>query len=200
LFYILKKPISKEFIPLLNDLTKEKFILVTCHRNENIKHLKSISNGILKIISNFKIKIIFSVHLNPKIRKIIFSKLGNVENVQLINPVPYQLFIHLMKKAHLIMTDSGGMQEEGLGSRKLNSLVVSLGIPTLILRKETERIESIESGVIRLIGTNAEQIYTETMKLLKDEELYKKMSNIKFPYGKGNTSKKILKILDTLIQ
>eukprot|EP01080_Neovahlkampfia_damariscottae_P005814 gene5814-9637_t len=148
---VLNEPIkSTKLKEKLNYLTKGKYILVTCHRNENIVKLKSICKSILKIISTFKnLKIIFPVHLNPN------------ERIILIEPLSYKLFVHLMKKSYLILTDSGGIQEE----------VVTLGKPTLILRNETERIDSINSGVIKLIGTEEDNIFKETMKLLTDKKL-----------------------------
>lgn len=166
---------------------KEKIILVTCHRRENFKKpIINICKALKSIALNNKdIKIIFSVHPNPNVKKIVFKTLKKIKNIILSKPLTYEKFIHIMKMSYLIITDSGGIQEEA----------PSFGIPVLIIRTKTERPEAINAGVSKIIGTGTNNIVKITNRLLKNEKYYKKIAKISYPYGRGNSAKKIINII-----
>ena len=131
------------------------------------------------------IQIVFPVHLNPKVRIPVNQILSGLSNLHLFEPMEYQKFIHLMSISNIILTDSGGIQEEA----------PSLGKPVLVMRDCTERIEALSAGSIKLVGTNSKKIIEETMTLLDDRDQYLKMAQVKNPYGDGTASEKILKAL-----
>ncbi|MEM5810047.1 MAG: UDP-N-acetylglucosamine 2-epimerase (non-hydrolyzing) [Candidatus Aenigmatarchaeota archaeon] len=165
----------------------KRTILVTAHRRESFgKDFESICKG-LKMIAddNPNVQIIYPVHLNPNVQKPVRKILSNSKNVHLIKPLDYLSFVWLMNKSYIILTDSGGIQEEA----------PSLGKPVLVMRKTTERPEGIEAGVARLIGVKTESIYFETMELLNNEILYQKMSRAVNPYGDGKASERMIEIL-----
>ena len=163
------------------------FILVTGHRRENFgqgfinicKALKEIA------LKNPQIDIIYPVHLNPNVQKPVKKLLSNIKNIYLINPLQYEEFIYLMDKSYLIITDSGGIQEEA----------PSLGKPVLVMRNTTERPEAVEAGTVKLVGTDRKKIIKETQKLLDDKEYYNKMSKSHNPYGDGKASQEIVRFL-----
>jgi len=165
----------------------KKIILLTSHRRENWgKPLENICKAVLEIANTFKdIEIVFPVHLNPNVRNIVFKYLNGKNNIHLIEPLKYPDLVWLMSKSYLILTDSGGIQEEA----------PSLGKPVLVLRNVTERTEIIEAGCGKLVGTNKESIVKNVIKLLTDKNEYQKMSKAINPYGDGTTSKKIVRIL-----
>jgi UDP-N-acetylglucosamine 2-epimerase (non-hydrolysing) len=177
------KNIQKKF-----GLENKKYILLTLHRRENHGEImKGILSGIKKYLSENKdFYLIYPVHLNPNVRKIVKQELGNVERVILTDPLSYIEFVSLMQGSHYIMTDSGGLQEEA----------PHIGKPVLILRNETERPEAIKSGVAELVGTNPEKIY-ETMKTLETDK-YLTMSESKNPFGDGNASKRIIDFIKNI--
>lgn len=168
------------------DLNK-KIILVTGHRRENhgqgfidiCKALKQIAEA------NSNIEIIYPVHLNPNVQKPVYSLLDQVDNVKLIDPLSYPAFVWLMEKSFLILTDSGGVQEEA----------PSLGKPVLVMRNTTERPEAIEAGTVVLVGTDTNRIIEETKKLLLDKTLYEEMSMRHNPYGDGKACERIVQTL-----
>lgn len=164
-----------------------KFIVVTVHRRENIgEKLGNIFTALKTLASqNQDVDIVFMVHLNPKVRKRIKDLSNGPSNIKLIEPLDYDLFIYLISKSHLILTDSGGIQEEA----------PCLGKPVLLLRDNTERPEAIESGTVKLVGTETTVIVNETEKLLTDVELYRKMSQKSHLYGAGNACNKIVDFL-----
>ena len=165
----------------------KKIILVTCHRRENFgKPFEEICNAILKIADNFKdgVEIVYPVHLNPNVKEVA-HKILNRSNIKLINPLEYQELIWLMNKSYLILTDSGGIQEEA----------PSLGKPVLVLREVTERTEGVDTGTAILVGSNKNNIILETTKLLTNKEHYNQISKTSNPYGDGSTSETILSIL-----
>lgn len=166
---------------------KDKIILVTVHRRENFgEPLNNIINSLLSLVDrNNDITIIFPVHPNPNIRKIVFERLKH-PRIKLIEPTDYITFCNLMNDSFLIITDSGGIQEEA----------PSLGVPVFVLRDYTERPESIDCGTSKLIGTNQKSIVDNVENLLSDGLLYNKMSSMKSPYGDGKSSTKILNILN----
>ena len=164
-----------------------KFILVTGHRRENFgRGFLNICKA-LKILveKNPDINILYPVHLNPNVRKPVNELLSNVSNIKLVEPFQYEEFIYLMSKSYLILTDSGGIQEEA----------PSLGKPVLVMRDATERPEAVEAGTVKLVGSDQDNIIKEVQKLLNDKSEYQKMSKAHNPYGDGNASEKILNIL-----
>ena len=166
---------------------KTKYILVTSHRRENLgSGIIDICISLLRIATEFpEILIIFPVHLNPKISNVVYEKLSDIINIKIINPQKYSAFVELMSSAYLILTDSGGIQEEA----------PSLNIPVLVLRDTTERPEAIDTGAVKLIGTNTETIFTETSKILKNKATYEKMAQGINPFGDGKCSERIIKHL-----
>jgi len=164
-----------------------KFILVTGHRRENFgQGLLNICEA-LKVLSknNPDINVLYPVHLNPNVRKPVNKLLSNVSNIKLVEPFQYEEFIYLMSESYLILTDSGGIQEEA----------PSLGKPVLVMRDTTERPEAVEAGTVKLVGSDQDNIIKEVQKLLNDNSEYQKMSKARNPYGDGNASEKILNIL-----
>ena len=168
-------------------IKSEYLILVTAHRRENWgEPLHRICKAIKNIaINNPKVQILFAVHKNPIVREIVFPELDNVERVSLIEPPDYVPFVHLMKHAYLILTDSGGIQEEA----------PSLGKPVLVMRETTERPEGIEAGNALLVGTDINVISSKTQELINDQQSYLRMSQVKNPYGDGKASEKIWQII-----
>ena len=178
---------------ILNKLNVEenKYILVTVHRRENWgSSIKNISKSILEVISkNKKLKFVFPLHKNPLVRKSFKNYLGSSKNVILIEPLPYLDFICLMKTAYLVLTDSGGIQEEA----------ATLGKPTVILRNSTERPEVLAKGNACLVGSDPEKIIITLNSLLNDKEKYLSMSKKNKDFGDGKTSDFVVtKILDFL--
>ena len=167
-----------------------KTILMTSHRRENFgEPIREICKAILELVkNNDDIQVVYPVHPNPNVRKPVYELLDNVERVHLIEPLEYAQFCSLMKKAHIILTDSGGVQEEA----------PSLGKPVLVLRDTTERPEAIEYGTVKLVGTDKAKIVSTVEKLLKDEVEYKKMSEAINPYGDGLASKRIVEVLKAI--
>lgn len=160
-----------------------KMILVTAHRRENWgARLKSICEALRQIAAaDPDVRIVFAVHRNPIVREIVFPELEAADRVLLIEPPDYVPFVHLMKAARLILTDSGGVQEEA----------PALGKPVLVLRETTERPEGIEAGCAKLVGTNAADIESETLRLLRDQAAYSTMSRAVSPYGDGHAAERI---------
>lgn len=173
---------------LLNNLDyNKKIILMTSHRRENIgQPMVNIFTAVKDIVDKYSdVEVIFPMHLNPKVRDIANSILGNNNRIHLIEPLDYEPFTNLEAKVHLIVTDSGGLQEEA----------PTLGIPVLVVREETERPEGIEAGTARLVGTDYKLIF-ETMDLLLSNNIeYEKMAKAVNPYGDGNAAEKIVEIL-----
>ena len=170
----------------------KKIILVTAHRRENHgQGFINICNAIKDIANNNKeVDIVFPVHLNPKINDVANKLLRNIPNVFLIKPLSYEQFILLMSESYLLVTDSGGIQEEA----------PSLGKPVLVMRESTERPEALEAGTIRLVGSIPEKIVMEVNNLINNNSLYKKMQNSNNPYGDGKASYRIVDFFKKLIQ
>lgn len=162
-----------------------RLILVTAHRRENHGGpLLSICHAIREIACRYRNEVWFAypVHLNPNVQKIVYPVLNGIDNISLIRPLDYATFVHLMKKAYLILTDSGGIQEEA----------PSLGKPVLVLRETTERPEAVKAGTVAMVGTGTERIVAETVRLLEDQAAYRKMSRAVNPYGDGRASERIV--------
>ena len=174
--------------PLLNSLDyNKKIILMTSHRSENIgKPMENIFSAVRDIVNKYDdVEVIFPIHLNPKVRDIANKILGNNDKIHLIEPLDYEPFTNLEAKVHLIVTDSGGLQEEA----------PTLGIPVLVVREETERPEGIEAGTAKLVGTDYKLIYNTIDLLLSNRDEYEKMAKAVNPYGDGNAAEKIVQIL-----
>ena len=184
LYVVENKKANLDFINLNSDL---KTILLTSHRRENFgKPLENICYAIKELIEKHKdIQVVYPLHLNPNVRNTVKPILENVERVKLIEPLDYVPFCNLMKKSHIILTDSGGVQEEA----------PALGVPVLVLRDETERPEALEYGGVCLVGTDKEKIANKVSELLLNEEIYEKMSKAVNPYGDGKACQYIEKII-----
>lgn len=165
----------------------EKFILVTSHRRENF------GAGFSKICSAIKtlatlypsVHFVYPVHLNPHVHNAVNKILGNLDNVHLLKPLEYESFVYLLKHAYLVLTDSGGIQEEA----------PSLGKPVLVMRDVTERPEAVEAGTVELVGANRKRIVDSVSRLLDDDEYYQVMSRAHNPYGDGNACAHIVEFL-----
>ena len=163
-----------------------RLVLVTGHRRENFgAGFEQICRALARIGAREDVEVVYPVHLNPNVREPVFRLLGGHPNIRLIEPLDYLSFVHLMTEAHIILTDSGGIQEEA----------PSLGKPVLVMRGTTERPEAVESGTVRLVGTDADRIADETARLLDDEEAYAAMARVHHPYGDGHASRRILEDL-----
>lgn len=169
------------------DFENKRVITVTCHRRENLgENMENIFSAIKRLADEFAdLEIVYPMHLNPKVREIAGRILADTGNVHLINPLEYQPFVNLMAKSYLIITDSGGMQEEA----------PSLGKPVLVVRKETERPEAVEAGTVKLAGVSEEEIYNLAKELLVDKNAYDKMAKAVNPYGDGTACAQIVKAL-----
>lgn len=174
---------------LLNDIdfSGSKIILVTAHRRENLgKPLEDICDALLRVVTdNPDAQIVYPVHLNPAVRDTVFRILGNHDRIHLIDPLDVDELHNLMKRCYMVMTDSGGLQEEA----------PSLGKPVLVLRTETERPEAVEAGTVQLAGVDRDTIYRMANELLRDEAAYHKMSKAVNPYGDGQASRRIVEAL-----
>lgn len=156
--------------------TEKRLVLVTGHRRENFgAGFEAMCQALKAIASQPGVQVVYPVHLNPQVQEPVRRILGSVHNVHLIEPQDYLPFVYLMKRSHLILTDSGGIQEEA----------PSLGKPVLVMRDTTERPEAVAAGTVRLVGTDTDRIVTETHRLLNDEAAYRQMSFAHNPYGDG---------------
>ncbi len=181
----LKTTVSEKYShPDLDWVEGSRLILVTAHRRENLGDpMRRIFKAIAKIVEEFPdVKVIYPVHLNPKVQEVAQEILGENERVRLIEPLDVLDFHNFMERAYFIMSDSGGVQEEA----------PSLGKPVLVLRDTTERPEGIKAGTLKLVGTETEDIYEAAKLLLSDKEIYQKMATAKNPYGDGFASKYIV--------
>ena len=172
---------------IIDKIGNDRIILLTAHRRENLGDtMKNMFLAIKKIVEEFNdVQVIYPVHLNPKVRDVADEILGDNKKIHLIEPLNVVDFHNFMEKSYIIMTDSGGIQEEA----------PSLGKPVLVLRDTTERPEGVEAGTLKLVGTNKDNIYEATKELLTDKELYKAMSTALNPYGDGFASKYIVDII-----
>jgi UDP-N-acetylglucosamine 2-epimerase (non-hydrolysing) len=167
----------------------KKIILVTGHRRESFgAPFEDICLALKEIAQQKDVGIVYPVHLNPNVRKPVFKILKNLPNIHLIEPLDYPSFVWLMNKSYLILTDSGGVQEEA----------PSLGKPVLVMREVTERTEGVDAGTAKIVGTERGKIVLETMKLLKNRSEYERMAKAGNPYGDGKASGRIVSILKRL--
>ena len=175
--------------PLAHLPADKRWILVTAHRRENFGAPLERICAALEILARRyadRIHLIYPVHLNPNVDHPVRSLLGQVENISLLPPLDYLPLVHLLKRCDLVLTDSGGLQEEAPG----------LGKPVLVFRDVTERPEGVQSGTVRLVGSDTDRIVTETARLLDDRSEYERMSKAVNPYGDGYAAKRIAKILE----
>lgn len=189
---ITKMPPPSEILDLAKQwgLSKgdKRLVLVTAHRRENFgQPIKNICTALKGLAEHYgdQLVIVYPVHLNPNIQEPVRQLLGNVPNIFLVEPLEYLPLVHILKQAYVVLTDSGGIQEEATGLEK----------PTLVLRNKTERPEGVEAGVLRLVGTNSEKIFIETCRLLDDEVEYGSMSHASNPFGDGHAAKRIVQAL-----
>ncbi|WP_298462017.1 non-hydrolyzing UDP-N-acetylglucosamine 2-epimerase [uncultured Mitsuokella sp.] len=166
------------------DFAHKRVILVTTHRRENLgEPMRHVYKALKALTEEFDdVEIVFPVHKNPKVREVVNAELGGLEKVHLIDPLDYEPFANLMNKAYLILTDSGGVQEEA----------PALGKPVLVLRDTTERPEAVLAGTVKLIGTDRERVYAEAKKLLTDKDEYSRMAEAVNPYGDGQAARRII--------
>jgi UDP-N-acetylglucosamine 2-epimerase (non-hydrolysing) len=165
-----------------------KIILVTAHRRENFgEPLEAIFSALIKIAEEHtdEVHLVYPVHMNPNVRNPAQDMLASIANVSLLEPLDYLPMVHLMKRAYLILTDSGGIQEEA----------PALGTPVLVLREKTERPEAIEAGTARLVGTDTARIVNETQTLLHDAQEYEKMAMAVNPFGDGHAAERVVEAL-----
>lgn len=169
------------------DFHKKRLVLLTAHRRENLgKPLENICYAIKHLVEeNRDIQVVYPVHLNPAVRSIVYKILGNVERVYLTEPIDVEDMHNLMSQSFLIMTDSGGLQEEG----------PHFGIPVVVLRTETERPEAVEAGTVVVAGTKEEEIFEIANTLLNNTQVYEKMAHAINPYGDGHASERIVEAL-----
>jgi len=164
-----------------------RIVLVTTHRRENWGNsMRNIYEALLDIVNEFPdVEVVFPVHKNPVVREVAEEMLQGRERFHLIEPLDYEPFAHLMNCCYMVMTDSGGLQEEA----------PSLGKPVLVLRDTTERPEAVEAGTVKLVGTNRDKIYQEAKRLLTDSREYEQMARAINPYGDGKAARRIAKIV-----
>ncbi|MBA4381375.1 MAG: UDP-N-acetylglucosamine 2-epimerase (non-hydrolyzing) [Sideroxydans sp.] len=184
----LNSSLAKQFAFLDPNL---RTILITGHRRENFgKGFEDICKALAKLAARKDIQLVYPVHLNPNVQEPVRRLLGNIPNIHLIEPLDYLPFVYLMNRAYLIITDSGGIQEEA----------PSLGKPVLVIRDTTERPEAVAAGTVKLVGTDAERIYKETNVLLDDAVAYQSMSVAHNPYGDGVAARRIVDVLSSAVK
>ncbi len=172
--------------PVLNgiDYRKNRVFVVTTHRRENLgEPMRDIYSALRAVVELYSdVVIVFPVHKNPKVREMVESVLGGLPRVHLVDPMEYAPFVNLMNRAYLILTDSGGLQEEA----------PSLGKPVLVLRNTTERPEAVEAGTVKIVGTQRDAVFSACKKLLENASEYDKMASAVNPYGDGKASARIM--------
>lgn len=169
------------------DFQNKRIILVTTHRRENLgEPMRHVYKALKQLTEEFDdVEVVFPVHKNPKVREVVNEELGGLAKVHLIDPLDYEPFANLMHRAYLILTDSGGVQEEA----------PALGKPVLVLRDTTERPEAVDAGTVKLIGTDRERVYEEAKKLLTDKAEYSRMAESVNPYGDGKAAARIIQAI-----
>lgn len=169
------------------DFQNKRIILVTTHRRENLgEPMRHVYKALKQLTEEFDdVEVVFPVHKNPKVREVVNEELGGLAKVHLIDPLDYEPFANLMHRAYLILTDSGGVQEEA----------PALGKPVLVLRDTTERPEAVDAGTVKLIGTDRERVYEEAKKLLTDKAEYSRMAESVNPYGDGTAAARIIQAI-----
>jgi UDP-N-acetylglucosamine 2-epimerase (non-hydrolysing) len=189
--YVSKQDEPEEVKKLIRELGirnpgKQKLVLVTAHRRENFgQPLEDVCAALIQLARRGDVEIVYPVHLNPNVQEPVNRLLGNVKHITLLPPLDYLPLVHLMKHATLILTDSGGIQEEA----------PAFGIPTLVLREVTERPEGVAAGTLKLVGTETRRVVEESARLLDNPTEYEKMARAANPYGDGHAAGKIIAAL-----
>ena len=185
-------PLHSPRLPQTTEVARQpdsgpRLVLVTAHRRENLgEPLQNICKAILAIVrSNPDVHVVYPVHLNPLVQKPVRRLLQGQDRVTLLDPLDYEAFVHVMARAYMVLTDSGGVQEEA----------PVLGIPVLVMRSETERPEAVEAGTVKVVGTEKASIAGEAQRLLDDREAYQAMARAVSPYGDGHAAERIVNIL-----
>ncbi|CEE03049.1 UDP-N-acetylglucosamine 2-epimerase [Caldibacillus thermoamylovorans] len=184
----LKTTVTKNYQhPVLDKIGQDRMILLTAHRRENLgEPMRHMFRAIKRLVDEFdNLQVVYPVHLNPSVREVADEILGNDERIHLINPLEVIDFHNFLSRAYIILTDSGGIQEEA----------PSLGIPVLVLRDTTERPEGIEAGTLKLAGTDEQNIYNLGKELLTNKSEYDRMSMASNPYGDGRASSRIVDVI-----
>ena len=184
----LKTTVKEEYShPVLDKVGTDRLVLMTAHRRENLgEPMRNMFRAIKRLVEKYSdIQVVYPVHMNPVVREIANDILGNDSRIHLIEPLDVIDFHNFASRAHLILTDSGGVQEEA----------PSLGVPVLVLRDTTERPEGIEAGTLKLAGTDEEVIFSLADELLSDEEAHAKMAKASNPYGDGEASRRIVEAI-----
>jgi UDP-N-acetylglucosamine 2-epimerase (non-hydrolysing) len=192
---IVNRPVPQDVVDLVEELgigQKKRLVLITAHRRENFGHpLENICQAVHQLVARYgeSIQFVYPVHPNPNVRNPVYKSLGGLSSVHLMNPLDYLPLVHLLKLSTLVLTDSGGIQEEA----------VSLGKPTLVLRDKTERPEGLDSGILKLVGTETENIVTETIRFLDTGE---KWADSKFvnPFGDGQAALRIVNCIQSALE
>ena len=185
--FVSKQSEPQEITQLVQEkLTSSKLILVTAHRRENFgKPMEDICHALKELSQEAGVEIVYPVHLNPNVQEPVNRILKDVDHITLLPPLDYLPLVHLMKHATLILTDSGGIQEEA----------PAFGVPTLVLRDVTERPEGVKAGTLKLVGTETSHIVEEAKRLLYDKSAYAQMAKAANPYGDGHAAEKIIQTL-----
>jgi UDP-N-acetylglucosamine 2-epimerase (non-hydrolysing) len=183
--FVSKQPEPQDITELVaTKLKNKKLILVTAHRRENFgEPLENICRALLELAKRGDVEIVYPVHLNPNVQEPVNRLLKGTDHITLLSPLDYLPLVHLMKHAKLILTDSGGIQEEA----------PAFGVPTLVLRDVTERPEGVDAGTLKLVGTETSTIVHEAKRLLEDKSAYTEMAQAVNPYGDGHAAEKIIR-------
>jgi UDP-N-acetylglucosamine 2-epimerase (non-hydrolysing) len=182
---VAEKPVPVKIQELLNKTDGRRILLVTAHRRENFgQPLENICAALQNLAETYKddIQIVYPVHLNPNVQHVVYPRLGNIANVTLLPPLDYLPMVQLMKHAALVLTDSGGIQEEAPG----------FGIPVLVMRATTERPEGVQAGTVKLVSTETKDILEQTQLLLENQQEYTRMAQSANPYGDGQAAGRIV--------
>ena len=186
LYYVAEEETPTMVADLISGLESRRLVLVTAHRRENFgEPLKNICAALKSIAARGDVEIVYPVHLNPNVQKPVHRLLGNIRNITLLPPLEYLSLVHLMKKSSLILTDSGGIQEEA----------PAFGVPVLVLREVTERPEGVQAGTLKLVGTKRQKIINESNYLLNDPKAHSAMAQAVNPFGDGHAAKNIVEVL-----
>lgn len=168
----------------------KRTILLTSHRRENLGTMRSVFRAIHRITrTNDDVQIVFPIHKNPKVHEMAFGEIGDSKDIHIIEPLEYEQFIQAMNKSYLVITDSGGIQEEAPG----------LGKPVLVTRNTTERPEGVAAGTLKLVGTSEELIFQQAQHLLTNKHAYEQMAAIKNPFGQGDSAEQIVNFIKETI-
>ena len=189
LHFAAERPFDISHSPLAGIPPQKRWVLVTAHRRENFgAPLERICEALRELAGRYAgtVQLIYPVHMNPNVDKPVRKMLGRIENISLLPPLEYLPMVHLMKRCEIVLTDSGGLQEEAPG----------LGKPVLVFREVTERPEGVRAGTVRLVGTDTQRIVEEASRLLDDRSEYERMSKAIQPYGDGRAAPRIADILE----